>query len=222
MDAEPAELAGNKRRSFRDPLWTLAQSLGPLQGGAAYAAGMQSVGFGAWRARTRARRCPVLAAACRRCGREVAAIALVVGGIVGVAAGWSGAGTGSAPGALGAGSETRLGILAAMIGIHLLVSVERSGAQAAPSTPSLGPYRSPPPVQQRRGATALLLSALLVAMGTLGLIGGGAGRARISAVEIGLDLLIATIGAGLFVAEARRGQEGSWESLPSVSSPIDR
>lgn len=124
-------------------------------------------------------------------------VLLLVGGAVGLASLFASRTTDS--------TDARIGILLALAGVRFLLA---SRHFKMPRGPALGPYRSSPigmsPSKAPSGVD-LLLAALLVTVGALGMFGHASTRKE-PALEIGLELLMVMVGGYVLGTEGRRAR----------------
>lgn len=128
-----------------------------------------------------------------RRARMLACGVLLIAGLLGIIAGIRA----NEPTAL----EIRLGILMTVVAVRLLVSIRRRPCAAGAPDDGLGPDRSSPQGRlcgHRRGAADVLLAALLLLAGVMGLV---AGTSPIASVSFILELVMVAASITVLLAE---------------------
>jgi hypothetical protein len=93
--------------------------------------------------------------------------------------------------------EARFGLVMTVIGVQFLLSGRRRVAPL-PSSPGIGPYRAPralPDGSAAQGSVNLLLAGLLIVVGGIGLAARAGSRTW---TELGLEMLMLTVGTIAF------------------------
>jgi hypothetical protein len=146
------------------------------------------------------------------------AVLLVVAGAIGIASGVSAPAdfgpnqTGAMPASPPGSMAIRFGILMLMVGVWLLTTLVRVRARRVDSE---SPYRSQPvdPGGRDEAPIQLLLAALLIAVGTLGL---AVGSTSPTLTEIGLEIVMVGAGIGIFTGDLRQVRRTEAEKTRAV------